>query len=199
MGKWSLRPNQTPNTSQGIRVENVTFQNLDKGFFVHNANDEDCNSKEQSCGPWQFDYVLVDHCMFINNRVAGIWVDTYNTDWKITNSFFSYIAPADAIRLKKAGAMLIEQVHAGGYNYGPQIGGTFLYIDTAPSVTVVSSAAERTQRVIYTNPLGSITSSMLTLVGSVFGDKIDLNGRMNFISTGNFFGPRNIEADAPLR
>lgn len=198
MGKWALGSGrEAPNPTQGIRVENVTFQNLDKGFFVHNANDENCNSRDQYCDAWQFDYVLVDHCMFINNR-TGIWVDSYDTDWKITNSFFGYVAsnpPGDGIRLKKAGAVLIEQVHAGGYNYGAQIGGTFLYIDTAPSVTVVSSASERGQRTIYTNPAGSISSSMLTVIGSVFGDKIDLNGRLNFISTGNLYAARTIDAE----
>lgn len=197
LGKWQLTPNEAPNTSQGIRVENVTFQNFDKGFFVHNANDGNCNSREQYCGAWQFDYVLVDHGMFINNR-TGIWIDTFDTDWKITNSFFSFMAsnaPGDGIRLQKAGAVLIEQVHAGGYNYGSHIGGTFLHIDTAPSVTVISTAAERLQRAIYTNPAGSITSSMLTVIGSVFGDKIDLNGRLNFISTGNAYGARTIDAE----
>ncbi len=196
MGKWALRP-EAPNASYGIRVENVLFQNLDKGFYLHNANDSNCDSKTQYCDAWQFDYVLVDHGIFINNK-TGIWVDSYDTDWKITNSFFGYVAsnaPGDGIRLKKAGAVLIEQVHAGGYNYGAQIGGTFLYIDTAVSVTVISSASERGQRSIYTNPLGSISSMMLNVVGSVFGDKIDLNGRLNFHSTGNFYSARTIDAE----
>jgi hypothetical protein len=196
MGKWALKPEAT-NATYGVTVENVAFQNLDKGFYVHNANDANCNAQTQYCDAWQFDYVWVDECLFLNNK-TGIWVDTYDTDWRIANSFFAYAAsnaPGDGIHLKKAGVVLIEHVHAGGYNYGAQIGGTLLYIDTAPSVTVFASAAERSQRAIYTNPAGSISSSMLNISGSVFGDKIDLNGRLNFISTANFYAAKTIDAE----
>lgn len=199
MGKWQLKP-ESPNQSLGVKVENVTFQNLDKGFYVHNANDANCDPKTQYCDAWQIDIVGVDHCFFINNK-TGIWIDSYDTDWRITNSFFSYVAsnaPGDGIRLKKAGAVLIDQVHAGGYNYGAQIGGTFLYIDTAGSVAVISSASERGQRSIYTNPLGSVASNMLSISSSVFGDKIDLNGRLNLISTGNFYGAKTIDAESAV-
>src|SRR5205085_12615844 len=48
---------------------------------------------------------------------------------------------------------------------------------------------------IYTNPAGSIASMMMTVVGSVLGDKIELHGRMNFVSTGNFFGASSVIAD----
>lgn len=197
VGKWQLGAGEAANQSLGVRIQNVTFQNLDKGIFVHNANDGNCNSKDQYCGAWQFDIVLVDQGMFINNGTA-IWIDSYDTDWKITNSYIGYSAaraPGDGIHLQKAGGVLIEQVHGGGYNYGGQVGGTFLTIDAATSVTLVSSAAERSQRAIYTNPAGSTTSTMLTVVGSVMGDKVDLNGRLNFISTGNFYGAKTIDAE----
>jgi hypothetical protein len=199
LGKWIIQANgnQSPNSSQGLKVENVIFQNLDRGIYVHNANDERCRSAEQNCGGWQFDYVLVDHGIFLNNR-TGIWVDTYNTDWKITNSFLAYAAanaPGDGIRVKKAGSMLIEQTFGGGYDYGTGIGGTFLFIDTIGSLTMIGSAAERNQRSIYTNPAGSISSMMLTTVGNVFGDKLELHGRLNFVSSGNFFAANNVIAD----
>ncbi len=197
LGKWQLGANESVNQSLGVRIQNVTFQNLDKGIFVHNANDANCNSREQYCGQWQFDIVLVDHGMFINNGTA-IWIDSFNTDWKITNSYIGYSAanpPGDGIRLQKAGGVLIEQVHAGGYNYGALVGGTFLYVDAAVSVTVVNSAAERSRRAIYTNPAGMTTSTMLTVIGSVMGDKVDLNGRLNFVSTGNAYSARTIDAE----
>jgi hypothetical protein len=199
LGKWIIRPGgaQEPNSSQSIKIENVTFQNFDKGIYVHNSNDAACNPRDQSCHAWQFDYVLVDQGMFINNN-TGIWIDTYNTDWKITNTFLGYSTynpPGDGIRIQKAGGVLIDQVFGGGYNYGQDTGGTFINIDTAVSVTVVSSSSERSQRSIYTNPAGSITSMMLTVVGSVFGDKMDLNGRLNFTSTGNFYLARTLDAE----
>lgn len=196
MGKWQLNPDVS-NASYGVKVENVAFQNFDRAYYVHNANDEKCDAKTQYCDAWQYDFAVVSHCMFINNR-TGIWIDSYNTDWKIENSFFSYVAsnaPGDGIRLKKAGTVLIEQTYGGGYNYGAQVGGTFLNIDTAGFVTLLSSASERGQRSIYTNPAGSISSMMLNLVGCVFGDKIDLNGRLSFSSMGNFYLARTIEAE----
>lgn len=198
MGKWTLRPQETTNDSQGFTIENVTFQNLDKGIFVHNANDPNCNPREQACNQWQFDYVKVDHGLFLNNK-TGIWVDTFNTDWKITNSFFSYTAanaPGDAIHLQHAGAVLLEQVHGGGGNYTDQIGGTFLYIDTVTSLTVINSASERSRRSIYMNPLGATTGLMINVIGSIFGDRVELGGRINYISSGNFYGARTIQADA---
>lgn len=199
LGKYALERNgnQQPNQTQGVKVENVTFQDLDRGIYVHNVNDDNCRSQEQACGQWQFDYVVIDHGIFLNNR-TGIWVDTYNTDWKVTNSFFAYQAsnaPGNGIRVQKAGSMLIEQTFGGGYDYGPHIGGTFLYIDTIGSLTMINSGAERNQRSIYTNPAGSISSMMVTVVGSVFGDKLELHGRMNFVSTGNFFNANNVVAD----
>lgn len=200
LGKWAINPatrEETPNTTQGIKVENVTFQNFDKGFYVHNANDANCNPREQSCGAWQFDYVALDHGIFINNK-TGLWIDTFNTEWVIRNSFFGYAAanaPGDGMRFAKVGNVLIEQTFGGGYNYGAHIGGTFLYIDTATSVTVIASTAERGRRSIYTNPAGSITSMMLNVIGSTFGDKIDLNGRLNYVSSGNFYLARTLDAE----
>jgi hypothetical protein len=195
LGKAPVRG--APNQTLGVKVENVTFQDLDRGIYVHNANDDNCRPTEQACGQWQFDYVAIDHGIFLNNG-TGIWVDTYNTDWKVTNSFFAYTAsnaPGDGIRIKKAGSMLIEQTFGGGYDYGPNIGGTFLYIDTIGSLTMINSESERNKRSIYTNPAGSISSMMMTVVGSILGDKVELNGRLNFVSSGNFFQASSIVAD----
>ena len=38
---------------------------------------------------------------------------------------------------------------------------------------------------------------MLNVVGSFFGDKIDLNGRLNFVSSGNFYGATTVDLAAP--
>jgi len=200
VGKWAIDPRNgvhSPNQSQIFRIENVTFQNFDRAVYVHNANDRSCNPKDQACDQWQFDFVLIDHGFFVNNK-TGVWIDTYNTDWKISNSVFLYTshnAPGDGIHVQKAGSMLIEQTFGGGYDYASNIGGTFINIDTIGTLTVISSASERGQRSIYFNPAGSTTSVMITVVGSVFGDKIDLNGRLNYISTGNFYGARTVRAD----
>lgn len=200
VGKWKKKGfmgMEEPNSSQIFRFENITFQNLDRGIYVHNANDEACNPADQLCNAWQFDYVRVDHGSFINNR-TGIWVDTSNTDWKITNSVFSYSAqnpPGDGIHVQRGGTMLVEQSWGGGYDYGANIGGTFIYIDAIGSLTIVNSGSERGKRSIYTNPLGGIRSETIMMTGSIFGDVIELRGYLNFVSSANQFGPATVQAD----
>ncbi len=203
-GKWAIlpppkggQPIHVPNSSQNFKFENVTFQNLDKALYVHNVNDDNCNPAEQFCYAWQFDYVKVDHCTFYNNR-TGILIDTYDTDWKITNTFLAYVAsnaPGNGVHIKRAGTVLLEQTFGGGYDYGAGIGGTFLYIDTVGNVTMINSASERGQRSIYTNPLGATRSVMITNIGGTFGDTIELHGNLNYISTGNSYGAITVQAD----
>ena len=200
MGKWAIDPRtgaETPNSSQIMKFEGLTFQNFEKAIFVHNANDERCDARTQRCGQWQFDYVKVDNSLFSENG-TGIWVDSFNSDWKVTSTFFNSFAranaPGDGIRLQKATSMLIEQTFFGGTDYGANVGGTFLNIDFVGGVTLVSSGSERGQRSIYTNPAGAISSMMVTVVGSGFSDPIELNGRMNFVSTGSTYTAKTIQA-----
>ncbi|MDQ3800591.1 MAG: hypothetical protein M3384_14170 [Acidobacteriota bacterium] len=198
MGKWEVDPTtgaDTPNSSQFFKFENITFQNLDRAIYVHNANDvsQTCNPAAQRCSEWQFDYVKVDHGIFINNK-AGIWINTYNTDWKVTNSLFNYVAPGEGIHLQKGGSMLIEQTFGAGYDFAANIGGPFINIDTFGTLTIINSSTERGQKSIYTNPAGAISTLMLVVVGSHFGDKIELNGRLNYISTGNYYGAKTVTA-----
>lgn len=200
LGKWAIDPRtgaQTPNSSQFMKFEGLTLQNFEKAIFVHSANDERCDPKQQGCGQWQFDYVKVDNVLFSNNG-TGIWVDSFNSDWTVSSSFFNYAAlqnpPGDGIRLKRATTMLIEQTFGGGGDYGANIGGTFLNIDFVGGVTIVSSSSERGQRSIYTNPAGAISSLMITVIGSGFGDKIELNGRLNYVSTGTAYTAKTIQA-----
>ena len=200
LGKWSIDPAtkaELINSSQYFRFENVVFQDLDTGIRVTNLNqDEKCDESRQRCNQWQFDYIKVDHVVFLNNN-TGIYVDTFNTDWNITNSQFFYmagLAPGNGIRVKRAGALLIQNSFGGGYSYGHDIGGTFLYVDTVGSITMINSAAEKGQRSIFVSPEGGVSNVMLTVIGSIFGDKIELNGRLNYISTGNFYGAATVVA-----
>ncbi|MEP6850775.1 MAG: hypothetical protein ABI999_18095, partial [Acidobacteriota bacterium] len=166
-------------------------------IYVHNANDEKCDPKTQICNAWQFDYVMVDHGIFVNNN-AGIWIDTFDTDWKITNSMFGYVAsrpPGDGIHIARAGTVLVEQSWGGGYNRAESIGGTFIWVGTIASLTVINSGSENGQRSIFMHPYGGVSSLNMSVIGSIFGDRIELGGRMNYISTGSFYGARTIQAD----
>ena len=199
LGEWVINPVtkvHTYNQSQFFRFENVIFQNLDTGIFVHNANQANCDAARQQCNSWQFDNIRVDHSMFLNNK-TGIVLDTFNSDWTIANSQFNFIAanaPGYGIHLKRGAAILIENTFGGGYDYNTLIGGTFLYIDSIGTVTMIGTSSERSQRSIYTAPYGATSSQMLTVIGSVFGDKIELTGRMNYVSTGNHYFGKTISA-----
>lgn len=204
VGKWQLdAANQidNPNSSQFFKFENITFQNLDRAIYLHNLNDQtptSCDSNTQMCGQWQFDYVKVDHGVFINNK-AGIWINTYNTDWKVTNSLFNYVAPGEGIHLQKGGSMLIEESFGGGYNHGAQIGGPFINIDTFGTLTMINTSTERGQKSIYVNPDGAISTMMMVAIGSHFGDKIELSGRMNYVSSGSFYGAKTVVASPNVK
>ncbi len=194
LGKWAIDPatkQHSPNTSQFYRFENVIFQNFETGLMVHNLNKDNCSSGAQMCNQWQFDNVRVDHGFFINNN-TGIYIDTFNTDWTIANSQFNYLAgnaPGHGIHIVRGASILIENTFGGGYNYEALIGGTFLYIDSVGSATLVNASSERSQRSIYTAPATTASSQVLTIVGSTFNDPIELTGRMNFASFGNkYFG-----------
>lgn len=200
LGKWAIDPvtkRQSPNSTQIVRFENITIQNFDKGIFVHNTSERNCKPAEQACDQWQFDYVRVDHGFFLNNK-TGIWINTFNTDWLINNSVFSYIAtnaPGDGIRMQKVGSMLLQQTWGGGYDLGASIGGTFLNIDYVGGLTIINTGSENGKRSIYTNPAGGVSDTTITVINSGFGDPIELRGRLNYVSSGTFYQPNTIVAD----
>jgi hypothetical protein len=200
VGKWAINPTNgqnSDNSSQGFKFVNITFQNLEKGIWVHNINENKCDPRTQVCNSWHFDYIVVDHCIFFNNN-SGIWINTFNTDWRISNSFFGYIAsraPGDGIDIARAGTVLIEQTFGGGYNYDNAIGGTFIWVGTLASLTVIDSESENGQRSIYMYPQGATSSLLMNVIGSIFDDKIELSGPMNFVSSGSYYGPNTFVAD----
>jgi hypothetical protein len=93
------------------------------------------------------------------------------------------------------GSMLVEQSWGGGYDKGANVGGTFLWVGTIGSLVVINSGSENGQRSIFMHPMGGISSLNITVIGSIFGDKIELGGRANYISSGSFYGARTIQAD----
>ena len=199
LGMWAINPAtkvHSYNQSQFFRFENVVFQNFEIGIFAHNANQANCNAANQLCNGWQFDNIRVDHGIFMNNG-TGIMLDTFNSDWTIANSQFNFITavpPGNGIHVKRGASMLIENTFGGGYDYNTLVGGTFLYIDSIGTVTLIGSSAERVQRSIYSAPYGAVSSQMVTVIGSVFGEKIELHGRMNYTSTGNHYFGKTITA-----
>ncbi len=198
-GIWPLNRTDgsaSNNNSLSHRFENLTFQEFETGLKVHNVNGEKCDPNKQFCNGWNFDYIKVDLSQFINNA-TGIYIDTGNTDWKISNSFFATLAarsPGNGIHIHRGGMVLVEQSFGAGYDYDRLIGGTFIYVGYLGALTVINSGAERSQRSMYFSDWGGASSSMLTIVGSIFSDPMELNGRITFTSTGNLYTARTIRA-----
>ena len=181
------------NPTTHVGVEDVSFNNFDIGFYVHNP---------PGVSPeWQFDMVRVDHCNFIYNRTAGIWVETYNTDWRITSSSFlmpnvAANTPADGIKIKvSGGATLIENCFGGGLSYeANRRGGDFIDIEIGGITTVINSSAERASNsLVYAQTPGTGGySSPLTLINNSFGDPVRVR-RVVLVSTGNFYLAKTVQ------
>lgn len=176
-----------------ISFVNVVFSNFDIGIYVHNGN----TGQE-----WQFDFVKVDSCFFSYNRTAGIQIDTYNSDWNISNSFFAQPnkvagVAADAIYINRAGGVVIESTFSGGGDYATgQIGGDFVEVNGITSLAIIGSASERAARSIVFAETASVgsRSSLISVSSSVFGDPIELYKAVNYISNGNRYAGQTVKA-----
>ncbi|KXK01453.1 MAG: Pectate lyase superfamily protein [Acidobacteria bacterium OLB17] len=176
--------------AQIISFDNVVFSNFDRGIYVTNAG----IPGDQKYGEWQFDYVKVDSCAFVDNKNAGLYIDTYNTDWNIRSSVFYLPAVAtsggesDAIFVRRLGSMLIENTFAGGTSYASK-GGDFLDVQAFGSIHIINSSSERaTNSIVFGNIAGGgDLHSVLTITGSTFGDPIIIKDKLTFVSSGNFY------------
>lgn len=185
-------------SSQDFYFERVAFNNFRRGIDAHGLAVTNLG--------WQFDYVKVNHCRFIYNTDAGIYVNARNSDWKIEGSLFvtparSATQRADAMRFDHAGMVFIQDTFGGGF--GGARGGTFLDILDNGNTTVIGSQSESmTNSIVYNqveNPYAGDYSYPITIVNSIFGDPIEFKARRTFVSTGNLYGAQTFKADERLR
>jgi hypothetical protein len=99
-----------------------------------------------------------------------------------------------------AGA-LIEDTTGGGFSFA--LGGTFLKILVAGNVNVINSQTENmTNSFVYNEPKiqgAGDYSYPITFINSTFGNPIIFNERRNFVSIGNFYGPKTFQAGENVR
>lgn len=195
-GKASENENYS-STSYLIGLTDVSFELLDIGFKVETtptANNE---------YTWQFDFVKLDHCFFAQNKTAGIYVDTSNTEWRITNSFFYMTGapdiPADGIVFRRGGAITIE--HTFGVGSRTSYGGDFIKVDEIGALTVINSECEQVTRSLVANATAQSGSyaRLVTLINNVFLHPIEFLEKITVISNGNFYGPETFNAAATAR
>ncbi|MBX3245239.1 MAG: hypothetical protein KF685_12380 [Acidobacteria bacterium] len=185
-------------SSQGFDFDRVVFQNFNRGISAYGL--------PQTSLQWQFDYINMNSCRFIFNRDAGIYVNTKNTDWKISAGLF--INPkkqpgqnADSMHFERAGAIMIQNTFGGGF---PQaLGGTYLKILDSGNVTIIGSQTEAmTNSIVYNepnNPMAGDYTYPITIMNSTFGHPIIFNARRTLVSTGNLYGGDTFKADDRLR
>jgi hypothetical protein len=138
-------------TSQDFFIERVTFNQFYRGFYAYALQ---VSGKLSS---WQFDFIKVRDCRFLYNTDAGIWVDIWNTDWKIDGSFFQ--APlktatnrADGIYLYRAGMVSITETFSGvPGGTAPGVsgkGGDFIHVIENGNLTIIGSETEGMTRAL---------------------------------------------------
>ncbi len=185
-------------SSQDFYFERVTFNSFNRGI--------NANSLMQTNRQWQFDYIKINHCRFIYNRDAGIYCDSYNSDWKIEGSLF--INPkhqqgqnADSMNFVRVTSLLVQDTFSGGFPNA--LGGTFLKTLDGGLITLIQCEIEQmTNTFIFNeekNPYGGNYSYPITFINSFFGPPIIFNGRRNFVSIGNGYNPETFQADEGVR
>ena len=184
--------------SQDFYFERVSFNSFYRGIYGHGL--------PQTRKDWQFDYIKINHCRFMFNRDAGIWNDVSNSDWKIQGSLF--INPkkqpgqnANSMHFERSALILIQDTFGGGFSTA--LGGTFLNLLAPGNVTILTSQTENMTNSIYLNEANiegaGDYSYPITVLGSIFGNKINLNARINFVSTGSAYGPNTFKAGPLVR
>lgn len=174
------------NSSQDLFIERVTFNNFYRGIYIRGLS--------QTNQGWQFDYIKIKHCRFINNKDSGIYSFTRNAGWKIEGCVFinpprSTGQQANSMTFYYAGFIQIQDTFGGGFP--SQIGGAFISIVDSGEVTVIGSQTESmTYSFIYNEPNlpgHGDYSYPITFINNIFGDKIEFRGRRTLVSIGNLY------------
>ncbi len=185
-------------TSQNFYFERVVFQGFNRGIYAHTILIKGIE--------WQFDYIKLNHCLFVYNRDAGIYSDVRNADWKIQGSFFynpphTPTAKADSMTFIRSAGVLIEDTFGGGIQNA--VGGTFLNLLDPTATTIIGSQTEAMTASLVLNETNikyaGDYSYPLNISGSVFGNPMIFNARRTLVSNGNLYGPKTFRADERLR
>lgn len=186
------------NSAQDFYFQRVTFHNFFRGIYAHGL--------PQTNLGWQFDYVRIDHCRFIYNRDAGIYVNSRNSDWNIMDSLFQMPKKqpgweSDGIHLERVMMVLIQNSFGGGV--GGNRGGTFLNILDSQGLSVINCETENMEYTLrynaVDNPGAGDFSVPMLLMNNMFAEAIEFKARRTLVSTGNYYGGNTFKANEWLR
>jgi hypothetical protein len=194
-----------PNSSYGVLFSNMSIRGFQTGVNV-----KGCVSTTDDCtGVWQLDNIKADHVYF--NCATGIKMNTPNTDWEISNSWFAMygLSVASASSGKNRGMSVLAGGHIQvnntfGGGTASAVGGDFIYVESVGGFTIVNSQTENvTNSIVWgrdpTVQFGAGTTiARLVVIGSQFGDPIRLRQIVNYISLGSHYGPQTIKTENRL-
>lgn len=198
-----------PNSSFDFLFSNMSISGFDIGFNVRGC--KVASQVNGSCQgtPWQFDNVKADHVSFVNNNI-GLRMDTNNTDWNISSSWFYMVAdsatePTTAGLYIQRGGFIEVNNTFGGYTGQTGVGGNFIYAANLEggALQIINSQAERIRNSIVWGQAGTSGDegtylARIVITGSEFGAPIRLRHRINFISTGNHYADNNVISSTSL-
>lgn len=185
-------------SAQGFNFDRVVFNRFNRGISAAGLKQTNLN--------WQIDYVKIHACRFVYIRDTGIYVDSRNTDWRITATLFTNPKRqpgqrGDSMHFERVGAVLIEDTFAGGFPNA--LGGTFINILDSAITTIIGSQCEAmTNSIVYNevkNPEAGDYSHAINIINSIFGDPIVFNARRTVVSMGSSYGAQTWNADARVR
>ncbi len=186
------------NSAQDFYFQRVTFHNFFRGIYAHGLPQTDLG--------WQFDYIRIDHCRFIYNRDAGIYVNSRNSDWNITDSLFQNPKKqpgweSNGMYFERVMMVLIQNTFGGGV--GGNRGGTFINILDSAQLSVINCEAENLEYSLRYNaiehPGAGDYASPIALINNLFGETIEFKARRTLVSTGNYYGGNTYKANQWLR
>lgn len=186
------------NSAQDFYFQRVTFHNFFRGIYAHGL--------EQTNLGWQFDYIRIDHCRFVYNRDAGIYVNSRNSDWTISDSLFQNPKKqpgweSNGMYFERVMMVLIQNSFGGGI--AGNRGGTFISILDSAHTSIINCEAETVEYCLRYNaidhPGAGDYSSPLFLANNLFGETVEFKARRTLVSTGNYYGGNTFKAGPLLR
>jgi hypothetical protein len=181
-----------PFSSQHIVFNRIGIQGFEHGIQVLSGGD----------GTWQFDLVKVKESN-ISSCLYPIRINTYNTDWQISNTFLGSSNNSDntirgiGLFIERTGIMSIDNLFGGA----PKIAGSITNRTLRPEAFIKitgdhaninirgSQAEEFDHNLLYTfsNPFVDTEKFSLYLEGNGFGDPVTIKGNVSIVSVSNTY------------
>ena len=188
-----------PNSDLGFVFSRIWVEGFDKGIYVLGSD---------PARGWQFDLVKLQDSFIIGNRV-GILIDTFNTDWQISNTAIGVVPGGVAVQVEHIGALTIHNLFGGGgaLAAGPGVpypnpataAKAFIWIrGPHAGINIQDSECENTLHAFLydfdnttfnwaNDPEVPTLRPPVAFHNNLFGDRVTLRANVVLVSTGNYY------------